>query len=558
ETDVDAAAAVNTVDSRATLVITGTSVLNAGGAANLTAENLVEAQTVADGSNGGSGAAVAVATVTGDTVAAIDGSVGGTVGSLALTAKTERTLTTSAKSTPGGSEENTATETKSEKALKDNNASTTSDDSGDLKFAGAVAVTTLVNNTQAYLVSTGALTSTGAIGITATNKATASTTADGSQTAAAAEGVGIAVAIAVADLDSTAYVGNASLTSTGVTVSALVPESTFAVSATSGAGDTDDVAVAGSLAINVVLTDVNASVADGATLDLNGGSLVLTADSRTDVSTSALPKAAASASDGTGVGASVALTIADHDTHARIGNNAALGSVDDLTLSATSDHEALTKAKNGAAGDTAVTPVVAISTANSATSATIGTGMVALDVGGDLGLQASHSGSTISEAEGSTETGDTGVGISIALTFATDDTLATSARDLDVGGALAFGARTVSSSRALAKASVAGGSDDSSGDDEGVDKEVDKQRGFADSKSSEKGAKDSGSTESESAETSGGGVSVAGAVAMDLANSTSRATFNGAATAVGAVELKSQNMTNAVSIADGSATTGDG
>src|SRR5690606_5220864 len=123
----------------------------------------------------------------------------------------------------------------------------------------------------------------------------------------------------------------------------------------------------------------------------------LTADSRTEVSTSALPKSEALSGEGTGVGASVALTITDNDTHAKIGDDAALGGVDDLTLGATSSHEASAHAKNGAAGDTAVTPVTAITTATSRTSATIGTGMVALDLAGDLSLQAAHEGSTASE-----------------------------------------------------------------------------------------------------------------------------------------------------------------
>src|SRR5262249_40362418 len=150
-------------------------------------------------------------------------------------------------------------------------------------------------------------------------------------------------------------------------------------------------------------------------------------------------------------------------------------------------------AEGGSSGDTAVTPVIAITVSNNDTNATIGTlAGQTLTATGAVSLAAAHEGSTLTKAEGDTESGKTGVGISLALTVGDDSAIATTNRDLTSGGAMTFSARTVSSNESSAKASVAGGKDSSGGGDGGagggnVDSQVGNQRNFANSRSSSAG-----------------------------------------------------------------------
>ena len=55
----------------------------------------------------------------------------------------------------------------------------------------------------------------------------------------------------------------------------------------------------------------------------------------------------------------------------------------------------------------------------------------------------SHAGPVETDADGDTESGDTGVGISLALSIASDSALATTARYLVAGGAMSFNARSI-------------------------------------------------------------------------------------------------------------------
>ncbi|UUZ48809.1 hypothetical protein LP420_40175 [Massilia sp. B-10] len=106
-----------------------------------------------------------------------------------------------------------------------------------------------------------------------------------------------------------------------------------------------------------------------------------------------------------------------------------------MTLSSVSSNNMVTTAEGGAAGATAVTPVIAISVANNETLATLGTlAGDTMDVGDDLSVTANQAYSVDTTAEGATESGSTGVGISLALAIGTDVAIATTQRSLLVSG----------------------------------------------------------------------------------------------------------------------------
>src|SRR5207302_1786029 len=212
-------------------------------------------------------------------------------------------------------------------------------------------------------------------------------------------GIGISVALNLPFLTTEATIGRAHVTADGVIVD-VDPGQHFSAQTTSGSSGMDT-GVAGSLAINVGISNVHATIAPNATVTIASG---------------------------------------------------------------------------GAAGKTAVTPVVAIAVAHNETVATLGkltddtTGdPQALVISGSYKASATHEGTVKTVAEGDTKSGDTGVGISLALTIASDSAVATTGRDITAGGAVTFTARSVAADSALAKASSAGGLDTPTAASDGKD-----------------------------------------------------------------------------------------
>src|SRR5262249_52150244 len=153
-------------------------------------------------------AAVAVSVITGDTTASVDSaSVHGS--SVSLNASSDRTITTTAKSAPGGADSNGGSN-KSEQTLKDNKAATSD---GSLTIGGANAVSTDTGTTQAFLKDATVDAGSGAATIAASSVDVVTLTADGSSTKKSSTGVGIGVAIGVASRSDLAYVtGNTDIT----------------------------------------------------------------------------------------------------------------------------------------------------------------------------------------------------------------------------------------------------------------------------------------------------------------------------------------------------------
>jgi hypothetical protein len=339
--------------------------------------------------------------------------------------------------------------------------------------------------------------------------------------------------------------------------------SRFDVSAVAGASGAET-GVAGALAIGVVVSDTSAKIKAGADIDLTpGGSVSVTAVNVIESSVKGSGKQAGTGN--VGVGASFALNVAETDTDAVIGASADLAGAGNVSLKATSGNTMETTGVGGASGGaTSVTPVLAISVSDNETLATIDTGTT-LELGKALTAQADNESSVKTVAEGATEAGKTGVGISLALSIGTDLAAATTARSLIAGGAITLGARNVGSNSGKSKASVAGGDDTQPAtkaeqDKGGVNSKVDKNRSFAGDRSKAKGGSDAPSTEGASAEGEGGNkVQVAGAVTVSVTSATARAKVGdglsieaGKSTSDGILTLKTENNADSEAIADAS------
>src|SRR6185295_3941118 len=405
--------------------------------------------------------------------------------------------------------------------------------------------------------------------------------ADG--TAVTSEGgdaaIGVGVAINYARMVNTAVVpSTATIDAIGVTVSSTMhSQHEFYARAKSGAG-AGDVGIAGSVAINIVNLQTSAVIPSGATIDANGGNVSIAAASDSSTSTSALP--AEAPGDGTvsgvtgagsvGVGASVAVAIMDDVTLAGIETD--LPAVQNLTVSATTQNLMTTDAKTGASADeVAVAPGVAIALSNVTTYAYLTTGNT-LILTGSAHITASQIASALTSARGDTEGNDAAIGVALALTIANHKVEAWTNRSINAVGAVSISAdgSSDSSSGAIASAAGAPEEDTSSGEPadsstSGVTQQVDSQRGFADLMSQDNGGSGDGdSADTPNAETDDsddGGVSVAAAIGVNIAQTISRASL-GSGVAItsttGAFSLTTTADTDATARADGSAVTAEG
>ena len=390
-------------------------------------------------------------------------------------------------------------------------------------------------------------------------------------------GVGIAVGVNVAKVHNIARLGDVTIADAdGLVVQALVPTrdaddqtSSFGASATSGVSGVDT-GIAGSLAINIGLSDSTASIADNASVTLSAGSdVALSAENFVANDVSA--KASQSGFGKFGMGASIALNIGETDTNAFIGQNVVLNNADDVLISAASRNDMTTAAEGGAAGKTAITPVISISIADNDTQALVkSTTGATLTTSGTVTVSAAHDGGAITSASGDTKSGDTGVGVSLALTVATDDVRATTQRNLTAGGAVAFTAHSTAANEAAAQASVAGGNPSSpSSSNGGVNDQVSGQSSFAGSRAGSAGSGANTSNRPGATSASGQGtgssskVQVAGAVGVAVTLSSALAEIpdgrivvggNGASVTNGSVTVRSENNTDSFASADGSTT----
>ena len=394
-----------------------------------------------------------------------------------------------------------------------------------------MAVGTDTGATSAFLQDATINAGSGAATVSAASTDIVAVTADGEftgNTDSTTNGVGVGVAINYADRSDLAYItGTTDITAGSLFVQVLAPaQSSFSAQATSGVGAASNVGFAGSLAVNVVITDHEAYIDHDAAVTLHGNPDV-TIESHANVTTASKALPADGGGDGTkvGIGASVAFNYGEDTTAAYFGDNAGFGGAHNLTLTADSVHQMETDATSGGKGSTAVTPVVAISVADDDTHAALGAGSL-LTIGGDFNATSSLANSVATTATGDTKSSNTGVGISVAVTVVNDSSFATTGRDLlTSGGVAAFVSSAISGSQSIAKASVAGGEKDDNSGTQKVDNKTGSQKSFADTTAKGKNADAKGTegASAPSASTSDGSVSVAGAVAVNIEQASSKA-----------------------------------
>ncbi len=557
--------------SGAVATMSGGSMTSAG-TVSLTAATDLSVNATADGSGGDAGAALAFTEVNAATTAGIDGNATvDAAGDVTLSATLTSAIATAATSTAGGaedSEQGETTDRRSEQELAANDAETAE---GSVSFAATVTVSDYRPETGAALDGS-SVTSGGAFLIKAMSTDSVTATSDATNTGSGSTGVGVAVAVGIVSArTSAAIMGSSTIDAAGGTTLAaeMDADSTFSITATSGVGDSNKTGIAGSLAIHVVETDVSATVESGAVLDLSGGSLTITATSATKAETTAEPNEDGVTAESLGIGASVALAFIDHQTVAEIGDTAAISNGDDLTLTASSTSEIMTKAVGGAKAAegsesaTVITPVVAITFLFSDTTARIGTGS-ALTLGGGLSMEALHDASSDTDAEGDAEGGSTAFGASFAMSIDEQTATARLLRDLTAsGGAAAIAAKGIMRTRSSASAAASGAEEEDTDpaateDDDAVDQQSNAQLAHANEQAASRTGSASGETETPSANTSDGSMSVAAAITVNVQNAEVLAELGDGVTvaADGQASLRALSNVDSRAVADGSASQG--
>jgi LPXTG-motif cell wall-anchored protein len=337
--------------------------------------------------------------------------------------------------------------------------------------------------------------------------------------------------------------------------------STYGAQSTSGAGG-GKVSVAGSLALAVVDQQTDAELAG--TVTLTGGDAAVTAGSAASTTVKAEPTKGGVTSTNVGVGASVALALIQDDTTAVLDDGIALTGARNVSLAATASDDAVVEAKMGAAGGkVAVSPAVAIALSNVTTTARLGSLADPIRLSGSLSATATQNAGASSTAGAVTGgASSAAIGIGIGLTIANHTVTGTTDRSIVAGGDVTLGASSVSTSAAAAQASAAGapessGSSGAAGD--GVDDQVSGQREFADDSAQDNHVAGTGGMTTPSAETSGGKINVAAAIAITIATVTATATIEHDGldiTAGRLVTLASSQNTDAATNADGTASHG--
>ena len=456
--------------------------------------------------------------------------------------------------------------------------------SSKISVAAAIAIEIGQETASAIIPAGLTIVAGGPLTLSAAATTTGTATADGSATSTGTGSiaVGAAVAINLVKADAEAVVGYTSAggppLTTSVRASGLTLSSTEAgtgtlvdtlgASATAGAGATK-VGVAGALALNLASDTHRAQMAAGSTVNAGSGDVVIAASGFVAggaTATATQTQSGSGSAKSVGVGASFAIDVANNTADASIASGASLVGGQGLTLTSTLNDAATTSAMAGAGGSVGVAPGIAIAIINDSSSTTIGSGL-AVAISGTFSAMAMATDSSVVTA-GSAATGDSAaVGVTLALALVTDSTVSTTARNLTAASAQ-FTAIATDSSTASATASAMGGSDTSGSTDNTVDKQVASERSSADTTASSSGQKGSGSdagTPSASGSDSTSGqstpVSVAAAIAINLAKQTSLASIPDglAVRATGAVGLTSSLNAAGSATTDATATsTGSG
>ncbi|MEN6567595.1 MAG: leukotoxin LktA family filamentous adhesin, partial [Veillonellales bacterium] len=559
----DAAAAISNGNSTASVHVgsskTGSTV-SAGGGMTLSAVNNVNVTTTADASGKTAGASTALSKISSTTQAYVDGNVTiANTPAASITATSSNTVTTAAKAATQGAAQDASGTSQSAQELKDyeSDASTTD---GKVTAAAALAINDITNTTQAYLASTStATTPVFANGVQISSDAmnTSHVTADGSSVKSGATGVGVAVGINKVTSDNEAYV-NQKIKANGLKVTAQVDDANtptaknqLTTTVTSGAGDAGKVGVAGALGVN--LANLSSAAQIKKNVDGDGGDITLQAVNNSD---STVTVSGGSSGGSVGIGASAAMNIIKQNSaQAQIVNDAGITNANNISIQASGVHTLDTEATAGAAGGTAVSPVVALTVGDNSAEASIGTGSIL--TADSLTIGATNSDTITTAATGSTDSSKAAVGAALAINVVNDTATATTDRDITTSGAVTLNAQNVDNITANATASAAGGKaakDDGTAESgqQNVDEMVSSQTSFGQTKQGKEQSEQKSAT---SASTSEGKLSVAAAVGVNVADSEATAKTQAGHTITTGGKLtvtSAQNASDTVK-ADGSA-----
>jgi outer membrane protein OmpA-like peptidoglycan-associated protein len=251
--------------------------------------------------------------------------------------------------------------------------------------------------------------------------------------------------------------------------------------ATSGAGSEGGVGIAGALGLTISSSDTRASLATGSTVNLADGTDGNTTAGELKISADEdgrnVARSEPTVSGGKfGLGASVAVITPTRGTTAEIEDQAVINGANDVTVMATSELETESYAKAGVDGGVALSPVVAVTLVDSLTLARVGarTGPEPNDpnnadgapqintaITGNLTITSDHSGDSESIADGSVESTGAAIGAGVAITITEDTQEARLDRSFTTGGNITVDASGFHDDSAIAKATAAGASDDS-------------------------------------------------------------------------------------------------
>ena len=421
-----------------------------------------------------------------------------------------------------------------------------------VEVAAAAAITMITSQSLAQIADGLTVTSGGLVTLSTSANTDGTAKGSGSAVDASSLNIGAAVAITLATVTNAAVVGtDATVNSHGLTLAAAMRNNagdtkhSFDAEATSGAGK-GKVGIAGSFALTIANVTTNAELkSNGARAPPNMNSSDVTLSAASSVSST--DKAMANDKDaGTvGIGAGAALNIVFDTTTASIDDGAALTGAKNVTLSATDTDATTTYAEAGATGasgsDLVLTADAAIALPTVLTSATIAGGASqTLTTSGAVSVSATQTATATTTAKGDATGGDVAIGLALALAIPDDEVTATDSRTISATK-VSFSANGSSDTETEADASAAGakGQDsgtkkDSSGKD--VNGKADDQLSNANSESSANTGKTSKTSDTSGAKaqtsdsngTSSGDsntVTVAGAVAINIVTTISRASL---------------------------------
>ncbi len=577
---IDAAGGVTVVDSQALATITGTSTLEATGTINLTADNTVKTTNLADGTVGGmtqAGGVVAVTVAVTDTLAALDGAVqidGAT--DVNVKATSSNTISTTAISTPGSADGGggligSLLGTKGMSTGESTGAGTgTGSDTGTattnpMSLAGSLAIAVVTNNTNAHINATDGtkvINGNGSVNVATEVDNSVATKADGSSTntPSAVIGGGLAAAGNVIVVDNQAYLSGTpdfdGFEAINVTASMADSKKNVSdVQALSGASS-GSFGASGAFALNVAVSASSATIFTGSTVDAGGADLSLEAINRSSNTVLATGKQEGTA--GVGIGGSMALNIGINSAKAEIPGDVLLDDLSALSLSAEGDHILKTTAEAGGGGDVAVSPAIALAVGVNQTEALLPVGD-ALTLAGGLVLQAMHSSSQTTRGAADAAGASAGFGIGFGLTVGVDKALARLDRDVtSLSGDATVKAYSMVDTNTTGTASSAGAkppatTGDPATETNSADSQIQEQTNVATGRDELAGT-DLPSTPS--ASTSSGNISVAGALAVNIAVSEATAEITAGTSLLmqdGAVTVSTANDTDASATADASA-----